>query len=349
MDDIIIDLNNCENSSRNGRYGGMAGSKEGIIFNNDYWIVKYSKSTKSMDIDDLSYTTSPLSEYIGSHIYKILGYDVHETFLGYRNNKVVVACKDFCDDKTELREIRTLKNIYNEDLQKRLETELDSTGSTHMVDFQELMIHLEYNPVLSQVPGLKERFWECAIIDLLINNNDRNNGNWGLLYRDGSYSIAPVFDNGASFSNKLGELKINDILCHKQKLEQSSLNIDTAYGINNKRLTMHKFLNLENIDLNNALKKVIPLIREKMPEIKNFIDDIPESYKNFLICSKKRKEIYKAGMQLRLEKVLEQKLEKLYAEELNNYSIVERTKNAKKNKQAKNILDITKEKIVKDR
>jgi len=55
----------------------------------------------------LSYVTSPLSEYIGSHIFQILGYDVHETLLGVcfdgKRNKVVCACKDFInDDKNEL-------------------------------------------------------------------------------------------------------------------------------------------------------------------------------------------------------------------------------------------------------
>ena len=43
------------------------------------------------------YTTAPLSEYIGSHIYEILGYDVHCTILGYRNHKLVVGCKDFAE------------------------------------------------------------------------------------------------------------------------------------------------------------------------------------------------------------------------------------------------------------
>lgn len=45
-------------------------------------MVKYPKSTKLMNVDGMSYTTSPLSEYIGSQIYKILGYDVHETIQG---------------------------------------------------------------------------------------------------------------------------------------------------------------------------------------------------------------------------------------------------------------------------
>lgn len=73
-------------SDRNGMYGGMAGSKEGVLKDGAYWIIKYPKNTREMAVEGMSYTTSPLSEYIGSHIYGLLGFDVHETELGIRNN-----------------------------------------------------------------------------------------------------------------------------------------------------------------------------------------------------------------------------------------------------------------------
>lgn len=60
---------------------------------------------------EISYTTSPLSEFLGSKIYELLGYDVHKTLLGIRNNKLVVACKDFCETERTLREVRTLKTL----------------------------------------------------------------------------------------------------------------------------------------------------------------------------------------------------------------------------------------------
>ena len=66
----------------------------------------------------ISYTTSPISEYIGSHIYQILGYETHDTLIGIRNNKLVVACKDFCEQPGELLEYRTLRNIYNEKIEE---------------------------------------------------------------------------------------------------------------------------------------------------------------------------------------------------------------------------------------
>ena len=104
----IIDFTNCNLSSRNLEYAGRAGEKRGIIYNNELWFLKFPKNTIGMNrVTGLSYVTSPLSEYIGSHIYEILGYDVHKTILGICNdgkrNKVVCACKDFInDDKNEL-------------------------------------------------------------------------------------------------------------------------------------------------------------------------------------------------------------------------------------------------------
>ena len=46
MKEITIrNLDNYELSNRNGMYGGNAGSKDGILINGEYCIVKYSKST----------------------------------------------------------------------------------------------------------------------------------------------------------------------------------------------------------------------------------------------------------------------------------------------------------------
>lgn len=70
---------------------------------------------------EISYTTSPLSEYIGSHVYEILGYPVHETRLGVKDHKLVVACKDFTNANVKLQEFREVKNYYNKDLEAFLE------------------------------------------------------------------------------------------------------------------------------------------------------------------------------------------------------------------------------------
>jgi len=110
----LIDFNECQENNK--AYGGMAGSKLGIIYQGEDWILKFPKSTKGMRKTEISYTTSPLSEYIGSHIYQILGYPVHETKLGTKDNKLVVACKDFTDSHVRLQEFREIKNYYNKEL-----------------------------------------------------------------------------------------------------------------------------------------------------------------------------------------------------------------------------------------
>ena len=63
------------------------------------------------------------------------------------------------------------------------------------------------------VPELKERFWDMFIVDELISNNDRNDGNWGLVLdrETRKLRISPVFDNGASFYNKSDDDKICSI------------------------------------------------------------------------------------------------------------------------------------------
>ena len=49
---------------------------------------------------------------------------------------------------------------------------------------------------------MMERFWNMFIVDALISNFDRNNGNWGILKDSkGNRRIAPVYDNGNSFSS----------------------------------------------------------------------------------------------------------------------------------------------------
>lgn len=305
----LYDFDSCPVNERNGTYGGMAGDKEGITFQGDYWIIKYPKSTKGMRGDLISYMTSPLSEFIGSNIYDILGYDVHETLLGIRNDKLVVACKDFCANEGALREIRTLKNVYNTELSKRVEKSISSTSSSHIVDLQEMMLHFKYNPILSKIPGLKERFWNCVVVDILINNNDRNNGNWGILYENKEYKLAPIFDNGAAFSNKYTDEKIADILSNPERMRQSSMSASTVYGIENRMLTAKEILRVNNPELRNALKRNLEKIRKKMPEIKSFIYEIPEYVGKYPVCSNTRKEFYVKSMEIKMKQLLEPALE----------------------------------------
>ncbi len=45
----MIDFSDAKLSSRNLEYGGRAGEKKGIIFNNEFWFLKFPKNTMGMN------------------------------------------------------------------------------------------------------------------------------------------------------------------------------------------------------------------------------------------------------------------------------------------------------------
>lgn len=305
METKIYDLSPFDVNERNGTYGGKAGDKEGITINGEYWIVKYPKSTKGMKGDLDSYTTSPLSEYIGSHIYHILGIDAHETMLGVRNGKLVVACKDFCKNEGSLREIRTLKNIYNEELSRKLEESISSTSEdAHFIPIEVMMTHLQYNPILQSIPDIQNRFWEQFIVDMLINNNDRNNGNWGVLYENGNYRLAPVFDNGAAFSNKVPDRKLAIILSDEKSTFQSIASCTSVYTDGGHHIHGKDMVKINDEGFMQTARNLVPVIENRMNEIRDFINDIPEKCNDMEICSNVRKQFYIKSMELKLANYL---------------------------------------------
>ena len=46
-------------------------------------------------------------------------------------------------------------------------------------NINEIIFQLDHNDVLSKIDNTKKRFFEVLVIDMLINNNDRNEDNWG--------------------------------------------------------------------------------------------------------------------------------------------------------------------------
>lgn len=306
----FIDFSKCEYSDRHGTYGGNAGDKDGIFYNDEYWIVKYPKSTRSMKgLEDINYVSSPLSEYIGSHIYEILGIEAHETKLGFRNDKLVVGCKDFCEFTGQLREMRTLKNAAYSELSEKIEQELGHSSTGDRVNLNETLLHLQYNPFINKVNGAIEQFWKSAIIDILIGNNDRNNGNWGILYHPDtkSFSMAPVFDNGNAFYNKMSEEKI--IRLYQEgydKVNEISCGLRTAYDYNDKVLSAKKmFTTINNPDLEKALTELGPMIKSKIPEINEMINEIPNTTNGYNIISDARKKFYCDSIRCRYEHIIE--------------------------------------------
>ena len=303
----MVDFSNCELSSRNLEYGGRAGEKKGILYNDSFWFLKFPKNTLGMDkVKGMSYVTSPLSEYIGSNIYRILGYDVHETILGVcfdgKRNKMVCACKDFIrDDKNELLIPYTaLRNDTNPELMNRRDGESSLSAS----NINEIIFQLDHNSVLKNIESAKERFWDVVVIDMLINNNDRNEDNWGVIKdkKNNTYRLSPIYDCGNCFYGKTSEERINELLADKEKLLSSALNGITAYEDDNeKRIRNDQIVKINNDDLKASIERIKKLINSKMKEIVNFINAIPSSFNGVDVMSYLRKEYYIKTFQIRFE------------------------------------------------
>ncbi len=310
----VFDLDGCSFSRKNGLYGGAAGSKDGIIWNDQDWLVKYPKNTRSMNNVEISYTTAPLCEYLGSHVFSMLGFQTHETILGVRNGRIVVACRDFTDEGSRLAEIRTIKNHANEQLSEKLGIELEETGDSHKVDLKALITHIRHNPILTAVPGVESFFFKQAVVDIFINNSDRNNGNWGLIrYLDERPDeIAPVFDNGGSFQDKLSEEKAKRILADKELARAGACGTQTAYADENGHIiSSRKFLQLQDSysELRKAIIEIVPLIQEKRGEIAEMIRNLPvgvedKDGKVYEICGDNKKELFCYQLDSRFEDML---------------------------------------------
>lgn len=87
-----------------------------------------------MDVQRTSYSTTSLSEYIGSHIYEMLGMEVHDTRLGVANRKVVVGCKDFFNSSEVIFDYNSIKNEDDENVEKVIE-DLSSLSIDSSNDF----------------------------------------------------------------------------------------------------------------------------------------------------------------------------------------------------------------------
>lgn len=273
----INDLNDFPLNERNGTYGGKSELKEGITICDEYCIVKYPKDENIQ---------SSLSEYLGSHIYEILGISAEDTVLGFRNNKIVVACKDFCKKEGSLRELYKIKNIYND---KKVKRSLTTVSPQDPIDFEQIQLMIKYNPVLNSIPEFTDRVKNIFIIDFLIGNNSRTYEDIGILYENNEYTLAPVYDNSKSFYNNLSDDEISEYLNNDQKFEEFILN--DAEKIQDPKFFI-------------AIKRNTANILDKMDDISKLIMGIPEQYNSITICTKERKEFYIKSIKLKLEKVL---------------------------------------------
>ena len=260
----MIDFTNCKQFNK--AYAGANGSKLCIEYNKEKYMLKFpSVPTKRTS---LSYANGCISEYISCHIYELLKIPVQETILGtYKKGdkeKIVVACKDFTDIGIVLQDFASLKNQIIDSENNGYGTELSDI--LHTIDEQTAI-----NPII-----LKQRFWDMFVVDSLLGNFDRHNGNWGFLYNQftDELSLAPVYDCGSCLYPQADKDMIKIILNNTGEMNTRIYNFPTSAVKNNgKKISYYEYLiNTTNKDCLNSLIRNYELI--SMEKINNFINDI---------------------------------------------------------------------------
>ncbi len=283
-------------------YAG-ADRKRTIKINDNFYLLKLPSVAKHND--EASYTNNIFSEYVGCHIFESVGIEAQKTYLGiFQNDKMVqkyaCACLDFTTSDWKLIEFQKLKNSYSDE-----EYDISSSGkSTVLSEVEEVILNHKLIPNKKEIHDF---FWDMFVIDALIGNFDRHNGNWGVLVsNEGVIKIAPVYDCGSSLFAQLTDNQIEDIMKHDNELNNRVYNKPTStFTIDTKRINYFNFItSLENENCNKAILRMVPKIN--MNNINDLIDNTP-------YISDIRKSFYKEILKRRYEKIL------LYAyKKLNN-------------------------------
>ena len=293
--DNLVDFSNCKVIPTY-LYSGANGKKIGIEYENEIYMLKFPSTSKN---EGISYSNSTISEYISCHIFESLGFETQKTILGTytKNNtkRIVCACKDFTTTNYSLEEFAKLKNGVL----------LDSSSNGYGTELSEVLSAIDEQALVNS-STLKDFFWDMFIVDALLGNFDRHNGNWGLLINKetNSVKIAPIFDCGSCLYPQLTDEQIEMILKDESETDKRIYIFpNSALKINDTKINYFEFINsIQNTDCNNALVRIYEKIDLKL--ICDIVDNAPA-------ISEIRKYFYKTMLELRFEKILKSAYEKL--------------------------------------
>ena len=248
------------------RYGGSE-RKLGILINDEPYMLKFQKNTK------FGKRNNHLSEFLGSHIFELLGFNVHKTYLGKYKGEFVVACKDFVINGYEF-------VPFNDVGESTIETDKE----TYQYTYEDIVLLLEKNRKITNVDETISIFFEMYIVDALLGNFDRHGANWGFLKKENKYQLAPIFDNGSCLLNKLvNEDEMNYILNNENELNERIYKFPTSQiKLGNKKSSYYEVISsLKYKECNEALIKIYPKVDiNKIGELINSLD-ISTIHKNF--------------------------------------------------------------------
>lgn len=284
-----IDFTGCRRI--HGRaYNGANGKKIAVEYNGNQYMLKFPPSGAEKPTE-LSYTNSCFSEHIASSIFNILDIQAQETMLGTfevgGKIKIVCACKDFTVGGRRLFDFCSIKNTV-------LESESGGSGT----ELSDIIDTIEKQQYVSP-KDLLDHFWDIFLVDALLGNFDRHNGNWGFLFDDitGTAEVSPVYDCGSCLLPQADETIMQQVLTQEEALNARVFQFPTsAIKKNGKKLNYYDFLmSTENTGCNEALQRIVPRIN--MEKIKGFIEKVP-------YISDLQRQFYMTYIAARYEKIL---------------------------------------------
>jgi len=281
-----LDFTTCPRV-HNRAYNGANGKKIAVEFAGGVWLLKFSPSAAERP-NELSYSNSCLSEYLGSTIFALLGIEAQEVKLGTHCNgrrKIVCACKDFTIPGKRFYDFCSIKN-----------TVIDSETCGHGTELEDVLDVIERQQFIDPLL-VRERFWEMFVIDALIGNFDRHNGNWGFLVDEqtGRSELAPVFDCGSSLLPQADERIMRLVLTSEEELDARIYTFpNSMLKTNGHKINYADFLAAsKNPGLKMAMTRLLPRISAL--DIGKLISETPfltplqrEFYEVYLIARRER-------------------------------------------------------------
>lgn len=203
------------------------------------------------------------------------GFNTQDTILGIYNynnkEKIVCGCKDFLDDNHTLLEFEKLALSTNPD--KKIDTEINDIMETIMI-----------SSIIINKDEIINFFYEMFIIDALIGNTNRHNGNWGFIIdKDNNYTISKVYDCGSCLNPLLDDEDINKL--NDNEIKNLAINSYSCLKENGKKINYISYIKeMKNEECNKALIKVFNNINlNKIIDFINNIDCISDIRKRFYI------------------------------------------------------------------
>ncbi len=281
---MMTDFSRCKPS---GKYYTGAERKLGITMKGENYIIKFRKNSPR------GLTYNHVSEYLGSHIFDLLGIETQETWLGTYKGEEVVVLKDF-----------TTEDSFFVPFNDVGDSSLDVDRERVQYEYQDIMDMLEANRKLTRVDETIDVFWDMFIIDAFLGNFDRHGSNWGFIKRRNQYKMAPIFDNGSClFPKVVTDEQCIDILASEEEMERRIFQFPTSQiKLNGKKSSYYDVIASHRFpECDKALERI--LRRMDLDAIGRVVEEVGS-------MSEVRKRFIMEMLAMRYEKLLREPAER---------------------------------------